>query len=146
MIAGGSFLCYDENIKEEAREKMAFIKYNVNPSGKRRGDCTVRAIAKATEKSWEEIFLGLCLYGFMMFDMPSANNVWGAYLRSRGFRRHLIPDTCPNCYTVRDFCMDHQEGVFILAIGEHVVAVADGDYYDTWDSGDEIPVYYWKKE
>ena len=21
-----------------------------------------------------------------------------------------------------------------------------GDYFDTWDSGQEVPIYYWKKE
>jgi hypothetical protein len=27
-----------------------------------------------------------------------------------------------------------------------VVAVVDGDYYDTWDCGDEVPVYYFERE
>jgi hypothetical protein len=26
------------------------------------------------------------------------------------------------------------------------VAVSDGDYFDTWDSGDEVPVYYFEKD
>ena len=30
-------------------------------------------------------------------------------------------------------------------ISGHVVAVIDGNYYDTWDSGDKIPIYYWYK-
>jgi hypothetical protein len=27
-----------------------------------------------------------------------------------------------------------------------VVTVQDGKYYDTWNSGNEVPVYYWEKE
>lgn len=27
-----------------------------------------------------------------------------------------------------------------------MVSVVDGDYYDAWDSGKEVPVYYWHKE
>jgi hypothetical protein len=34
----------------------------------------------------------------------------------------------------------------MLATGTHVVAVIDGNYYDTWDSGDEVPIALWKKE
>ena len=41
--------------------------------------------------------------------------------------------------------MDNPYGRYILATGEHVVAIENGDYYDTWDSGDEIPIYYWKE-
>lgn len=80
-----------------------------------------------------------------MYNMPSANAVWGAYLRRKGFSRYLVPESNADFYTVSDFCRDHRKGVFVLALSEHVVAVVDGDYYDTWDSGDEIPVYYWKR-
>lgn len=78
--------------------------------------------------------------------MPSADRVWGAYLRSKGFRRDLIESDCPECYTVRDFCREHEQGRYVMAISGHVVAVIDGQYYDTWDSGDEVPIYYWYKE
>lgn len=120
--------------------------YNPNPIGARVGDCTVRAIAKATGQSWERVYMGLCVDGFSLGDMPSANHVWGAYLRRNGFRRHALPDTFPDCCTVADFCRDHPHGVYVLAISGHVVCAVDGDWYDTWDSGGEIPVYYWAKE
>lgn len=81
-----------------------------------------------------------------MKDMPSSNAVWGEYLKRNGFTRHIIPDTCPSCYTVGAFCEDHPYGAYMLATGTHVVAVIDGNYIDTWDSGNEIPIYYWKKE
>lgn len=82
----------------------------------------------------------------MRSDMPSANHVWGAYLRRCGFVRQIVPNECPDCYTVADFCCDHPEGLFVLAISGHVVAVEDGDWWDTWDSGNEIPVYYWMRK
>lgn len=122
-----------------------FVSYNANPINNRVGDCTVRAISKALDQPWEDTYIELCLQGFMLCDMPSANAVWGAYLREKGFRRSIIPDECPDCYTVRDFCKDHQDGKFILALAGHVIAVVDGNYYDTWNSGDEIPLYYWYK-
>lgn len=120
--------------------------YNPNPTGARVGDCTVRAISKATGEDWARTFCCLCAEGMRLCDMPSANHVWGAYLRRRGFRRHALPDACPDCYTVADFCREHPSGVYVLAISGHVVCVQDGDYYDSWDSGAEAPAYYWQKE
>ena len=110
------------------------------------GDCTVRAISHNLGQTWDETYAWLCVQGFKMKNMPSINSVWGAYLKSRGYHSKAIPDTCPDCYTVVSFCRDHPKGKFILATGTHVISVCDGDYYDTWDSGDEVPVYYWERE
>ena len=123
-----------------------FKETNINPKGHYVGDCVIRAISTATEERWEKTYVELAIQGFMMSDMPSSNHVWGAYLASKGYNRRIIPNTCPECYTIRDFTEDHPEGTYILATGSHVVAVIDGDYYDTWDSGDEVPIYYWEKE
>lgn len=125
---------------------MAFIKHNPNPRGVQVGDCVVRAISTALSHDWERTYIELAIQGLMIGDMPSSNHVWGAYLQEQGFKRHIIPNTCPNCYTVKDFCEEHPYGVYILATGTHVVVSIDGDYYDMWDSGDEIPIYYWRKE
>ena len=81
-----------------------------------------------------------------MYDMPSSNAVWMAFLKSQGYQKMLIPNSCPECYTVRDFCEEHPRGRYLLATGTHVISVIDGDYYDTWDSGDEIPIFYFTKE
>lgn len=123
-----------------------FINYNANPINRRAGDCTVRAISKALDQSWEQTYLDMSLEGVVLCDMPSANHVWGKYLRSKGFERKIIPDSCPDCYTVKDFCDDHPRGTYILALDGHVVTVIDGAYYDTWDSGNEIPIYYWQRK
>lgn len=120
--------------------------YNPNPQAARVGDCVIRAVSFATGQSWEKTYLDLCVYGLINCDLPSSNNVWGRYLRDKGFRRYMVPDTCPSCYTVKDFTEDHPKGEYILAISGHVVAVKDGCHYDTWDSSDEIVVFYWKKE
>jgi hypothetical protein len=95
--------------------------------------------------SWKRTFLSLAIQGFQMYDMPSANRVWGEYLKTKGFKRHQMPDMCPDCYTVKDFCRHNPTGTFILGTGEHVVCVIDGNYYDSWDSGNEIPIYYFQR-
>lgn len=82
----------------------------------------------------------------MMLDMPSSNAVWGAYLRGQGFKRYVIPNTCPDCYTIGQFAADHPQGLFIVATGAHVVTVDGGTIFDTWDSSGEVPIYYFTKE
>ena len=125
---------------------MAYVYYNPNPAGQRVGDCVIRAISKLTGQDWEQTYIGVAVQGYVSYDMPSSNAVWAEYLRRRGFRRYVIPDTCPDCYTVKDFCFDNPRGAFLLATGSHVVTVIDGDYFDAWDSGSEVPIYFWTKE
>lgn len=125
---------------------MGFVAFNSNPMNKRVGDCVIRAISFVTDRTWDDTYLELLTKGYVMKDMPSSNNVWTAYLKDLGFKRHIIPDTCPECYRVKDFVNAHKKGTYILATGTHVIAVKDGNFYDTWDSGDEIPIYYFEKE
>lgn len=125
---------------------MAWIYFNPNPLSNRVGDCTIRSLSLALNQDWDSTYLDIVVEGFVLKDMPSSNAVWASYLQENGFNRYIIPDTCPNCYTVSKFAEDHPSGVYILATGTHVVTVKDGNYYDTWDSGDEIPMYYFSKE
>lgn len=117
--------------------------YNANPQGLHTGDCVIRAISTALDQSWQETLAGITVFSLMLSDMPESNRVWGNYLKSKGYKRHAI-DT--DDYTVEQFASDHPSGTYILALSGHVVAVIDGDYIDTWDSGNELPVYYWRKE
>ena len=122
-----------------------YIGYNTNPSGKAVGDCAVRAISKALGMIWEDAYIALVTEGFKFHDMPSSNYVWGMLLLRHGFTQHMLP-TCPRCVTVEEFTKEHPEGVYVLATDGHVVTAIDGDYYDSWDSGDEPILFYWKKE
>lgn len=120
--------------------------YNPNPEGARVGDCAVRAVSKALNQSWIKTYIHLCLYGLISFDMPSSNYVWGKYLKKHGFKRHIVPDTCPDCYTVFDFLVDHPKGKYVIGVNGHVLTAVDGCIYDTWNSEREIPIFYWHKE
>ena len=125
---------------------MAYVFFNPNPDGKLVDDCVIRALSIVLDMDWEEVHAKLSVISLMYHDMMNSNYVWERMLDEYGFRRHIIPNTCPSCYTVRQFASDNPEGVYLLATGQHVVAVINGDYYDTFDSGDYVPIYYWQKE
>lgn len=123
-----------------------YVFINENPKNKFVGDCAIRAISTAMRCGWFDTYLGVAIKGYTLCDMPSANRVWGDYLKDRGFKRHELTENCPECYTVKDFCTEHKRGTYILALSGHVIAVINGDYYDTWDSGNENPIYFWERE
>lgn len=120
-----------------------WIEYNKNPAGRRVGDCAVRAVSVALGIDWETAYDLLTEAGYRMADMPSSDSVWGAVLRQNGFYREAISNICPDCYTVKDFAEDNPNGVYVLGTGQHAVAIRNGNYYDAWDSGNEIPIYAW---
>lgn len=122
-----------------------WVYYNPNPTGRNVGDCAVRAISKAFDIDWEEAYDLISDAARLMGDMPSADSVWGAVLRQYGFYRRAIPNSCPNCYTAEDFCMDHPYGTYVLGFGGHVATVKDGRLFDSWNSSNEIPQYYWEE-
>ena len=125
---------------------MSYIYDNPNPLDKMVGDCVVRAISLCEGLSWEEVYLSLCVMGFLEADMPSSNEITDKYLLSQGYTKKPIVNTCPNCYTVEQFCKDHPKGRFILGTGTHLVCSIDGNYIDAWDSGQKAIVYYFEKE
>lgn len=120
-----------------------WVEYNPNPLARKVGDCAVRAVSAALDTSWEDAYEMIVENGFAMGDMPSSDAVWGSVLRQNGFAKRTIPNYCPDCYTVEEFCKDNPRGTFVLGFGGHVATVIDGDLYDSWDSSNEIPVYYW---
>ena len=120
--------------------------FNPNPiKNKRVGDCVVRAISKALNQPWEDTYIDLTIQGYLMGDLLSSNAVWHAYLKSKGFKRDIISNDCPECYTIEDFCNEHPKGTYIIGTGTHAVCVTDSTIFDTWNSSGETPIYYYHK-
>lgn len=122
-----------------------YVKYNPHPYKLETGDCVIRALVKALDSDWDTIYLRLMILGYQMKNFPDYNHVWGAFLLQNGFKVFRLPDVCPDCYTIKDFCDDNPIGTFVLGTGYHVVCVVDGNYYDTSDSGSEVPAYVFAK-
>lgn len=123
-----------------------WVKFINNPCGRLVGDCAVRAVAKALNTTWEDAFLKIVTAGYGMCDMPSSNSVIWAVLRQHGFKQKPRTEICDDCYTVRNFCSRNPKGIFVIFTSGHVVCAIDGNYYDSWDSGNEIVLYVWYKD
>lgn len=121
-----------------------FIQYNPNPEQLMTDDCSVRALCKALDLTWDEAFALIFTEAFKRKVMTEDKAIIGSLLKANGFDRRIIENTCPDCYTFEDFCKDHPKGLFVLASGSHVAAVNNGDLFDAWDSSKEIPQYYWE--
>ena len=123
-----------------------YVYYNPNPEKNHVGDCVVRALTVALDDTWDNAFIRLMVKAYEQKDMPSSTSVWGSLLTEDGFKAYMAIRPCETCLKVKTFATLHPKGLYILATGSHVVALKDGNYMDSWDSGDETVVYYFSKE
>lgn len=117
-------------------------RYNPNPQGKIVGDCVIRALTIALNLSWEKAYDLVVQQGYRMADMPSSDSVWGEVLREHGFKKIA----CLNCTSAECFADTHNSGIYVLAFGGHVATIKDGILYDSWNSLQEVPIYFWYKK
>ena len=120
--------------------------FNPNPVGAREEDCAVRAVCAALGVDWDTAFDMIAKNSKQMGTMMHKNAAWGSVLRQHGFIRKIVPNTCPDCYTAADFCFDHPDGVYVLGFDGHTACVRYGVLLDTWNSLDEIPIFYWYRK
>jgi len=131
---------------------MKFEKINVNPKGMKAGDCVVRAIAKATNKTWDEVYLDLVAIGFKKKAMPNDKRVYAAYLEQLGFEKHKMPRTeSGRSYPMTEYfaildIRDQLKGVYIVSIRSHLACVVDGVLYDIFDCRLAKLLNYWTKK
>lgn len=122
---------------------MAYVYFCNNPRNKCIiGDCVIRAISCALEKHWDAIYIDLASEGFAMKDLPSSNSVWTRYLLNQGFSKYSTLNDC----TIKDFANEHKYGTYLVCTGTHLVCIKNSDYYDTWDSGNEIMEFFFERE
>lgn len=138
---------------------MSFLKLNLNPNGRRVGDCVVRAITSATGKSWDDVYTELCKIGFEIKDMPSSKPTYLLYLERNGWKKMKMPkktvyvenefggeDEKTKRVTVAEFASWNDKGRYIVDMANHLTAVEDGTIIDTWNCGGKSIGNWWAKE
>lgn len=133
-----------------SRKRFVYYQPNKKDLKDQYGDCSIRALAKALDVTWVEAFdavMPLCREAQLLTWYFATPNAESGIMGKLGFERHGISNKKGlKRPTVDSFAKDHPEGTYICKAAHHVVAVVNGKYYDTWDSGDcSMYAYYEKK-
>ena len=143
-------------------ETHYFTYYDANPKHKKTGDCVIRALATAMNKSWDEVLTDLYKYAMKYKQMLNDDILYKKYLKDQGWVMLKQPRKYDNTkYTGKEFCAELHEGTcfkidghefakwdnIIAHIGgHHMVAIIDGKITDTWNSGGGCIGNIWIKE
>lgn len=140
-------IMFDENGWYLTADSLRWIEYNPNPSTSKANDCSIRAYCAAENLNWDDAYDIACKYGKMSNYMPNDNTSCERILDEEfGYTKHkLSKEEKAQGMTVNDFCIKHPEGVFILDVPRHLVAVVNGEYYDSWDCGKKKIKGYWSR-
>lgn len=121
-----------------------WIKANPNPAGKEVPDCVIRAICIALNMPWLQVSDELYSIARREYSVTCSDAIWGMYLYEKGFEPFTLPVFCPRCVTVDQFVKIFPYGTYIIGTGSHAIAVINGNYFDTWDSGSELCSFFWR--
>lgn len=115
-------------------------KYNPNPKSRNIGDCTLRSYCAAFGIEWNEAF-------DIASRVAKANSSMIQYVADKVLTEEFGCTVDENYnkkkvkgkdrITVNNFAMTHPYGTYILHVRSHQVTVKNGEYWDSWDSGDK---------
>lgn len=137
--------CNEKSLTFKKVLDRKYINYQPNPKKNNTTDCTFRAYSKAEGITWDEAYDIASEYGKDMKLMPNDHKVVDKILKEK-FRYTFTKFTKEEKKTVNEFAIEHPNGTYIGWLHGHVVAIIDGYYYDSWDSGDRKLKGYYKKE
>ena len=111
--------------------------HNNNSLGLFTNDCTIRAVATATNNTWDDTYEHLSniarLEGTMMDDKHFIQN----YLDNRYIRANNIPEL------VGEVAAKYKDNIILVTMQGHIVCCKYGVVYDTFDCRDRIAEYCW---
>lgn len=107
------------------------------------GDCVIRALSKAYQKTWLQVFDELVPLSRMLQAPHNSAACYTAYLKQHGARYQDLSRNDSLRPTVASFARDHACGTYFLVGAQHVVTVQDGCYFDSWDSGSSLIYSIW---
>lgn len=127
-----------------------FVYYQPNKKDlqDRYGDCTIRALSKVFDCDWLTAFkktIPFCIEYQTpnIFNLPC--KIEQEVMKQLGFVYTGISNRGgAKRPTVEQFAKNHPTGRYICNVANHEVAVVDGKYYDTWDSGQKSLYGYYE--
>lgn len=127
---------------ETGKKQMTFKQYNHNPSGKKVGDCVIRAIGKALGVSWERVFEDLTNIAREKKSVLNCPDVYTEYLKIYQTIPVKYGEEIKKRYIVKDICS--WKGTYVITLANHLTCIVDGINYDLWDCGKKSAYKIWK--
>jgi hypothetical protein len=94
--------------------------------------------------SWEDAYDMASNAGMEVAALPDDPKVVEKMLTEKlGYTKYKY--TKDERCTLNEFAIAHPFGTYICKMRRHVVAVVDGFYYDSWDSGNKKVTEYYEK-
>lgn len=126
--------------------KMKFIRYNANPKGKKTGDCVIRAICTALNKTWEDTYREMLEVAIKYGYAVSTKDNYTKYLKQLGYEKQKMPKRCTGKrYKIEEFIDElcDKNKTYIIDMANHVTVVSKNVLYDIWDCSNKSVCNYW---
>ena len=124
-----------------------FRYYNNNPNKYKTGDCVVRAISAALDKSWEDVFRDLSEYTLKYKYFLSCQELYGIYLKDNKWRKHKAPrKKNGDEYLLGEWLKKFKDEAVVIIDGDHLTYVNNQIVYDIWNCTDNVVGEFWTKE
>lgn len=140
--------------RDKYPDTEVFKLFNANPKKRNTGDCVIRALSVALDKSYFDVLTDLQVLQQRNFYDIGDPKLYGKYLESLGWKKQKQPRQDNNrkytgvmwCRFIK-FWRNQKYNRMIAHIGgNHIVAIIDGKIIDTWDSSGGCIGNYWVKE
>lgn len=133
--------------EEKYPNTAVFIYHNENPKNRITGDCTFRAVARATGKSWAEVVREMAEVSIKTGYAINDKKGIAKYMESIGWVKMAQPRKADKSkYTGAEFCRSNPNITCVASIGgHHVTAIVDGKINDIWDCSGKCIGNYWIK-
>ena len=100
----------------------------------------------AFDREWLEVFKELVVKAAFFQCMPNEKTCYEAVLKDNRFVYHGVSNSKgAKRPTVNSFVESHKDGTYVLRTAHHIVAVKDGYFWDSWDSGSKCLYGYWEQ-
>lgn len=126
---------------------MEFVAYNANPRQRKTGDCVVRALSLALNKSWETVYRELLEVALETNYSIGSKDTIKIYLERQDIHMEKMPKRADNTrYTVREFCdeLAKPKKTYLLLVAHHLTCARNKNLYDTWNCSRKSVGNYWK--
>lgn len=123
---------------------MEFEKKNVNPKGRKAGDCVIRALSTSSGMRWQSVYEQLGELGLRLCRMPNEKQTYEKWLNIMQYTKHKQPRREDGTkYTVQELIDELWVRDAVITVANHMTVVEDGVLIDTWDCSQKTVCNYW---